>query len=355
MQVFKRFVLLFSVIVMVLLCSPGCKSYGGQYTINSQGLSFEKTTYNPANDMQYGAYTHLGVSDGKMYFWPSGLIRYAYRTRFDRNICMFTQDGAEKLSRLDYGLLSIHNGFAYYIQDGADYTWRTNSLDLLTGEKKLLLADFKTSLDFYYLEDTLYYSGNSDSSAFYPISGNSVGPLQPGPQIFQLSQGKYFLDDCQSDEDAQVIFRHDGADAILDGIPPGNKSIIPTQVGLLIYVAGHGQLLYLIPDGENTVIELFSAPCLRSDSAVNVHGEYVYLSVKRYTFDFEHDCTVLIDNDPSAGTFRINLKNYSCEKLSDSTYNGLFIFDDNGIYATDDQGRILRLDFAGKLVQTVLG
>lgn len=353
MQRFKRFILLLVATGMIFLF--GCNFTGYKYTVNPQGLCFENAVYNPANDMQYGAYTHLGVSEGKLYFWPSGLIHFVNRTRFDRNICVFTPDGAERLSRLDYGLQSIRNGFAYYCQEGADYTWSFCSLNLETGEKKLLLENLKTSLDFYYQEDTLYYSGNSDSSAFYPILEGCVLPLRSGLQMFRLSQGQYFLNDCWIDENAQIVFRHDGVDSVLEEIPMGTKSLIPTQAGLLVHAAGHGELLYLIPDGENTVIELFSDPCFLSDSAVNVHGDYAYLSVKRYYFDLERDGSRPIDDDPSTGTFRINLKNYSCEKLSDSTYNGLFIFDDSGIYATDDQGRILFLDFEGKMLQALLG
>ena len=41
-------------------------------------------------------------------------------------------------------------------------------------------------------------------------------------------------------------------------------------------------------------------------------------------------------------------------KLSDAVYTGLYIFDDEGIYACDGKGRIYFLDFDANVIDTLV-
>ena len=133
------------------------------------------------------------------------------------------------------------------------------------------------------------------------------------------------------------------------------KSMIPCDNGLLIHNETNGDFLYFIEAESGDVIELFTVDCIYAVSAVNVHDGYAYLSFVRYTkygplgIGGKQD-----ENDALNGTYRISLTDYSVEKISDESYNGLFIFDDTGIYACNEEGSIYKLDFDGQRITTVL-
>jgi hypothetical protein len=138
-------------------------------------------------------------------------------------------------------------------------------------------------------------------------------------------------------------------------IPYGEKNMIPCENGLLIHNETNGDFLYFIEAETGNAVELFAVDCIYALSAVNVHNGYAYLSFVRYTdwgplnIGGKRD-----ENDELNGTYRICLTDYSVEKLSDDIYNGLFIFDDTGIYACNEDGCIYKLDFDGQRVLTLL-
>lgn len=85
----------------------------------------------------------------------------------------------------------------------------------------------------------------------------------------------------------------------------------------------------------------------------NVFEDKLYYYVERYE-KYGILGMTRFENDEIEGTFIINLKDLSVEKVSDKIYNGLYIFDDTGIYACDDKCNIVKLDFDGKMVGTLL-
>ena len=125
--------------------------------------------------------------------------------------------------------------------------------------------------------------------------------------------------------------------------------------GLLVYAQGWSHLLYFINE-NGEVSELFDADCFRSGSAITVYRDTVYLSVKRYQNggNFGAGGSESIPDDTASGTYRIRLSDKSVEKLSGENYSGLFIFDNAGIFACDENGSVYLLDFDGNVINTLM-
>jgi len=138
---------------------------------------------------------------------------------------------------------------------------------------------------------------------------------------------------------------------ILLELPYGEKSMIPCENGLLIHNEQEGNLLYFI-DEDGKLSQLFTVDCMFSNSSVTVSGSDVYLSFERFK---EHGSFGMrkYDNDELEGTYRISLNDFSAEKLSSAYYDGMYIFDESGIYATAE-GSVYYLDHDANVIATIL-
>ena len=79
------------------------------------------------------------------------------------------------------------------------------------------------------------------------------------------------------------------------------------------------------------------------DTAVDVVGDDVYLSLKRYEGYSESGKLLRrYENDTLEGTWRISLTDFSAVKISDTIYNGLYCFGDV-LLACDESCSVYRL------------
>ena len=130
------------------------------------------------------------------------------------------------------------------------------------------------------------------------------------------------------------------------------RTLIPCENGLLIHNEGRGELLYWV-DEEGEVTSLFSVPCILSDSSVTVYGTSAYLSFIRYEKHGEIG-QVRYKNDTLEGTYKIDLRTFSAEKISDKVYCGLYNFDDTCIYACDEDCHIYKLDSEANIIDALI-
>ena len=125
-----------------------------------------------------------------------------------------------------------------------------------------------------------------------------------------------------------------------------DRCVIPVEDGLVVWNQGQEHLLYFIlPSGE--IQELFYAPCMCSDSAVNVFNDYIYLSIERYEgYDIFGIGLEHFSNDNIQGSYKINWRTGKSVKCSDQVYSGLFIFGDAGLIGCEQKtGKIVLMDF----------
>lgn len=328
---------------------------------NNHSNSVVTYQYNPANMKQHNSFTQMGVHNGEIYVYTNRYLhvvenndlrpieRFEHLGNIACEILLSRHPLAEDFcGRFVPNLGSSVNavcinedGF-YYSQILADETWYLMHYDISSGQKTTLLNPKYITTSYVSQDGTLYVSDNQYPMC-YAVDGTEVTDPQHAPELFTVGGKTYAVEEigvrtevvCYDETNTQYIFDQE--------IPYGQKSLIPCENGLIVHNEGWGNILYYIDGTSNEVIELFTVDCAVSISTVNVYQDYAYLSFSRYKAgEFG---IVGYKDDTVKGTYRINLNDYSVEKMSDDVYSGLFIFDDSGIFACDSKGNVYKLDF----------
>ena len=314
---------------------------------SQQPVTVVQTQYHPANYKQRSSYVSMGI-------YHQNLYACIYR---DGALYVLTPDGFDYQARIEGINYGINDSGIYYSTTTDTGQTMIYLMDISSGERTHLIAsDFSVgdySNNYYYSEKgTLHIAADRGKTVYYAIDGKSVERSNEIGESFHMNGCTYMLEGRLGDY--QVVFLDQSGEyhSLEEEIPYGDKSIIPCDQGLLVHNEGQGDLLYLIEKASGEVIELFTVECMDSISAVNVHGDYAYLSFKRYEKHGEIGM-LSYENDTLEGTYRISLTDYSVEKISDDIYNGLFIFDDNGIYACNIDTEIYKLDFDGNRIMKI--
>lgn len=311
---------------------------------------------NIANYKQQEASVILAVSDQELYFYSRMYPASQDQTKYSRWLSVFRDGSAERLVEFkNEGVLTIHNGYAYYVKGAKDKQASLNGYHLLTGETTLLATpQWASRQNIYYTEDGMLYIPVDQKSLVYrSVLENTLGADTLHGEEYILNGNTYQVENRDGKHEI-VCYDRLGSERILSKeIPYGTKSLIPCKQGLLVHNQQQGDLLYLIREDTEEIIELFTVECMVSVSAVNIHEDQVFLSFKRYEKHGEFGM-LRFEDDTLEGTYRIDLNTYSIQKITDSIYNGLYIFDDTGIYACDEYCNIYLLDFDGNIISVLL-
>ena len=316
----------------------------------------------PANNRQYRATVWMGVYADKLYFC-SRKGMFSNRTEYGRKLYVFEDGEAHEVARLSQNVSEFH----MMGQSGAHlYYWvkkweksKQYSLycyDLSTNSKQVIYQGEpngkKTS---YFAEDgTCYFPLDvkhpEDVPQFVHVSGTEVLEVCPLTKGYPLGGKTYEVVAGYGDAEAERILckESDGTTTELT-FEKGSctRAIIPCVGGLLVHNYNLPTMLYYIRnDGEMTL--LFSLPCLTSHSSVQTCGSSVYLSVKRYESYGEIGMR-RFENDTEEGTWRIDLKDGTKEKINDYIFCGMYNFDDTCIYCCDEDGNIYRMELDGEV------
>ena len=317
----------------------------------------------PANNRQYRATVWMGVYADKLYFCSRKGI-FSNRTEYGRKLYVFEDGEAHEVARLSQNVSEFH----MMGQSGAHlYYWvkkweksKQYSLycyDLSTNSKQVIYQGEphgkKTS---YFAEDgTCYFPLDvehpEDVPQFVHVSGTEVLEVCPLTKGYPLGDRTYEVVAGYGDVEAERIFCKDRdgitTELTFEKCRASMRAIIPCAGGLLIHNDRLSTMLYYIcDDGEMTL--LFSLPCLASQSSVQTCGSTVYLSVKRYVSLGEIGMRRL-ENDTEEGTWRIDLKDGTKEKINDYIFCGMYNFDDTCIYCCDEDGNIYRMELDGEV------
>jgi hypothetical protein len=274
------------------------------------------------------------------------------------HVLMKYQDGAfQKVCNIDGYCIGFSDGIFYYESSaqGKDYTYNINQYSLENAtHTELLQRGITIESDHYFTGDgILHVAVDKFCSVYKEIHKGVVVGEHSQPESYTVGSDLYSL--TGGDTRESILTRKDslGQEMSYKGIIPyGMKYVVPCEYGLLVHNENSGgDLLYLVKAGSGDVVALFNTECIYSQSAFNFYGDYAYFSLIRYTQWGPLGLGGLRDEqDQVNGTYRINLKNYSVEKISDAVYNGLFIFDDTGIFACNDDYRVFKLDWNGSVL-----
>ena len=332
----------------------------------------------PANNKQFHASVWLGTCEGELYYsmpWVKSSIWQKERDPREGWLCRFengqttlviplVQSDTDHIDILGMSGKYVYYYSSYYGNDSdLDHDVQLLCCDLETGEVTgLYSALFRGNRSVQYLDEAsvripVRSKEDSFQTLYLNVQGNevlSVSDDPAGPKPFAAGGREYYIEDKNDIPEHVMVRTADGESAELPLGRGFERSLIKTEKGLLIHNYGQRDLLYYV-DEEGTVTELFSVPCSLSDSAVTVYHNVVYLSLMRYEKGASSGLGMEgYKNDAVKGTYRIDLEDGSAEKISDRIFNGMYIFDDTGIFACDDDNRVYKLDFDGNVIKRLL-
>lgn len=326
-----------------------------QCTVTSDPIAIENAVYNRANDFQNGATVWMGTDHGKLFFQPHYYYDASEQTRYYNYLSVFENGGATRLAKLDGVAVGMKDGYVYFskvsgfdsvIKDEGIYCYQISS------QTTSRLSD-EWAAGFVASDGNICFISSSTNTVTKYVQGEPFSTTSQEQSEYTLGERVYTPETINGSETV-ILTDSSGASTDLgDVVGRGQKNLLLCDQGLVVHNVRNGKALYLIcPDGN--IVTLFEADCSSARSTINQYGNWIFLSFLRYRYSEEADAHVPYENDELSGTFRINLLDYSCEKISNQFYSGLYIFDDSGIYACDDNCHIYKLDFDGNITRILM-
>lgn len=315
----------------------------------------------PGNYWQREANVWLGCYDGKLYYY-GGNKDGSDKTKYDDSICVFEEGTLVELIQLPshsknvVEIIGIADHYLYYWEcTNSDYdNKKLYYFDLETNKVSLLFCGhLSVNASMYFADDGSVYvplfPEAGEAAQYVHVLGGDVLGIEPLIEGYPLGDSVYFVAKESSDVQVERIIQADlEGNIILEELPLGSaydRCIIPYEDGLLIHNGQLNSLLYRI-DKDGVLTELFSIPCLSSQSAVNIHGTDAYISVLRYE-KYGEKGMLRYENDSLEGTYRISLIDGSVEKINDLCFGGIYNFDDTCFYCCDKDGNVFKMEFDG--------
>ena len=247
---------------------------------------------------------------------------------------------------------------------GLYYFWR-NDLDDPSLEKELCCYSFREkkalpagiilekgerSVEFFTPDGALHISIHGPKKRFYVLNQGAVVEEESEQDSYLLGELQFRLKHHEGK--ASELFRvSQGGEQQVDLPWADERYLLPVEDGFILCNEGGEHLLYyLSPSGE--VNELFSIPCMVSQSAITVSGDYVFLSVERWeksgTFGMLH-----YEDDQTQGCYRINWKTGEATRLSGDIYTGLFVFHEDYLIGCDENRNTVWLDHDFRVLEKI--
>lgn len=317
------------------------------YEVTGTTISVQQASTDNANLYQNNAAVDLFPVEGELYYyvncWPGSL---GLRSKFDRKLCAIEDGKIHVLQDADE-LYGSDDQFIYTRSGRHVVAYNTQ----LNSAKKVLPLNKDTIYHATFTSDgVLRLFEKYGSGECYTIQDGKLiesDKTVPEHEQYEIGGKLYFVQDkklfCQGEDISKQI----GSASY--------RALIPYQDGLLLINDGYGSLVYYIRE-DGTIQALFPEfECMCSTSSVNFYENYVFVSFKRWkSYDESGIALKSYENDSLEGTYRIDIRDGSVEKISDNIYDGMFIFDNSGIFACDRDGDISKLDFNGMMLQAIV-
>lgn len=334
--------------------------------INSDGTSF-------ANLHQSHTDIQMQAAGGKLYIYMplEKLVVYEFHENGSSTHEITAQRYSVFKTLWNDGVVGISNGYLYIERHpGKDsetaYPKKAELIchDLSTGNREVLITTEDASyMDIIWDESGRLYvttkEVSTDSEERYQIIEKNIVLPDPVSRPLEIREGSlaevlpaynsvsHMLTEGQLND---VI---DGLGAL--GLDTHGCDLYPMEDGLLIHFGNHGvPLCYISSDAD--VIPILTYECFSSSSSLNFCGGYAFFSCKRYE-KWDDDWGYFLEpyeNDQISGTYRIDLRDFSIEKISDTYYSGIFSFDDSYLFVCDQKEGVYQMDLEGNLTATLI-
>ena len=359
-RTFTGRVTLLIVLLSVAVTLASCVSVTNQPV--SVDYSVENTPMIPQNQ----AHLWLGNWEGRVYVYP------VYHSRAFGSAAHYLSrlepGKLNKISKLtvagetdsDVTTIAAQMGNELYYFSTADHMSSLHMMNMDTGKTETVWnGQQQISRNDMFINNDLLWLRLFDQGIqgdYLLVTRGEAQVVKNELRAVSLGEKDYSLD-YEMGQAPKVLIRQGDGGWQDTGLKCGSKcELISTQFGLIVHCNGYSQdgkqYLYLIqPTGE--AVELLTFPCLYSVSAINIFEDKLYYSIQRYEKYGEIGMT-RYEDDEVEGTYIINLTDLSAEKISDMIFDGLYIFDDSGIYACDEHCNVYKLDFDGNVIDTLI-
>lgn len=359
----QRHGFIFGWIVVLLLtssCSTTPKNNQNLTVINTPNLQGVSNLH-LANFYQEDSAVWIGGYGDYLYFCKQDSGDTHNQTSFDHWLCMVQDGEIQKVLNLtqrsdEYRVLGLVDSRFYYIQSIHKSFDAVFCYDLETNTDYPL---FQSSEYTFYKKDyivstdgTLYLAAYSPGSEiqFLKIKDTQVLGFQAQRPAFFLNDESYWIE--FGGTASRVIYSSNTKEEEL--LPYDHYSaLIPCNEMLIVHNENSSEIVYQITQGGQATV-LFSIPCLKSVSAMNILGNDVYVSFLRYEKYTESGLMSGITmeryaNDTLEGTYRISLSDGNAVKICDQVFLGLYNVDDTGIFACDADANVYKIDPNGSV------
>lgn len=359
----RRKVQLILCFVGLMLALSSCKS--ANHKVINVAVTVCSDRFRYVNTLQTDTQIQMQAINGDLYVYlPAG-------DKTDSAVYVFGQAGASKLDALSsfMNASKIDKIRAF----GNGYLYAGIQKSVASEKAELLCYNLRTSNSGVILstENAPYLNTVFDENGTLYVTSKEIS--SNSGERFQIIQGDTLLSGITEKPEvpvgtfSEVLKRNQGTVlALTEGqigdviesaealeIKYGACISCPCVGGCLIYTAGKTPICFLSTDG--TVMPLLQYDCLFSASCFNFNADYAYLSLKRYEkWDKWYFGMLPYEDDSISGTYRVSLTDLTIEKVSDTYYKALFIFDDASIFACGQYGSVYQYSPEWNLIATLV-
>lgn len=330
------------------------KLFNGYWHGNSIPIAYkEEVTLDPKpfhSPNQFQSYENmvLTASDGKLCLLVPYCLDRPYKTYCDK-LCIVEKGSLRPIIKIDHvlrvGQDQILFNASVSTREGRVQTF-VHRYTISSKTEEILVIDGKLR-DIWNLSESCLVAAVEDAEDRYVLlcDGQNIKAdhqsrgYSIGGKTYCLEHTENFLEKelaCYDERGNRTVLPSWG----------GNLNVVPCEQGLLIHnYDGDGGILSLLDEETGDTRLLFQADIL-GKSTVNFWRNTAFLAWKSWEGAHELD-----------GLWRIDLTDGTKEKISNSVYCGLYIFDDSGIFACAEEGRdilLYKLDFDGNVLFQIL-
>lgn len=344
MQTHKKF---FEWICVILLAAMLFHLLAGCVRVNSDKLQLSGQMFDvPTNYLQSEEGLQMYTYNGELYILPC-----KNAVAFPNGRAFYTL-GAHGLQAVDTGTayvdgrevpksyVTMEDNYIYYnrANEKADYNLYAYNLD----EQKEYFVYEGSGFLFRSGDGALYAKRTSSSNTpnsitryqCYLLEGHQIGPAIDSPDFSEqvkstrnIDGTTYRMTEYGLVCDGADIYRLPKDDTLTD-------NFVPCESGMLLFSSAIPRRIYLANTSDGSVSQLLDFGFSDvNDGTIAVHGKYAYISYNSADMDV---------------TYRLSIADGTVKKLNDSFYMSMFIFDDSGVYACEENGSIYKIDTTGE-------